>query len=95
MNRDGIIGMARNAGIEPQYTRPQNAILKKGYAVSDELKGYKASMENLKRFALLVAAAERKACAQIAQEWDEAHPDTNYGRCIAVLIRGREMLDLP
>ena len=41
--------------------------------------------------ALLEAAvqAEREACAKIAQEWDEAHPETNYGRCIAVLIRAR------
>ena len=47
--------------------------------------------------ALLEAAvkAEREACAKIAEEWDEAYPDTNYGGCIAVLIRGRKSQDLP
>ena len=33
--------------------------------------------------------AEREACAKIAQAWDTAHPDTNYGRCIANEIRSR------
>ena len=47
--------------------------------------------------ALLEAAvkAEREACAKIAEEWDEAYSDTNYGRCIAVLIRERKSQDLP
>lgn len=31
-------------------------------------------------------AAERRRCAQIARQWDETHPDTNYGGCIARLI---------
>ena len=30
--------------------------------------------------------AERQRCAQIARQWDKAHPDTNYGGCIARLI---------
>ena len=34
--------------------------------------------------------AEREACAKIAQAWDVAHPDTNYGRCIANEIRNRK-----
>jgi hypothetical protein len=31
---------------------------------------------------------ERQRCAQIARQWDKAHPDTNYGGCIARVIEG-------
>jgi hypothetical protein len=34
------------------------------------------------------AAAERQRCAQIAREWDIAHPITNFGGCIARFIEG-------
>jgi hypothetical protein len=43
----------------------------------------------LLRFADLVAAHEREKCAQIAAQWDIDHPNTNFGGCIANLIRGR------
>ena len=43
----------------------------------------------LLRFAALVAEHEREACAQIAKQWDADHPSTNYGGCIANLIRSR------
>jgi len=36
-----------------------------------------------------LVAAEREACAKIAQDWDSSHPDTNYGACIANSIRAR------
>jgi len=36
-----------------------------------------------------MAAAEREACAQIAQDWDASHLETNYGACIANVIRAR------
>jgi len=36
-----------------------------------------------------LVAAEREACAQIAQDWDASHPETNYGACIANVIRAR------
>jgi hypothetical protein len=32
------------------------------------------------------AAAERQRCAQIARQWDIAHPSTNFGGCIARFI---------
>ena len=41
------------------------------------------------RFAALVAAVEREACAQIAKDWDASHPHTNYGACISNAIRAR------
>jgi hypothetical protein len=37
-----------------------------------------------------IAAAERKACAAIARQWDVDHPASNYGGCIANLIEARE-----
>lgn len=61
MKREEIIRMARESGIEPLYTRPQDSIVRKGYAISGELKGYKGSMQDLERFAALVAVAERDA----------------------------------
>jgi len=43
----------------------------------------------LERFAVLVAAAEREACAAVARQWDADHPASNYGGCIANLIEAR------
>jgi hypothetical protein len=34
--------------------------------------------------------AEREACAKKAERWDAFHPDSNYGHCIAKLIRERD-----
>jgi len=34
------------------------------------------------------AIEERQRCARVARQWDETHPDTNYGGCIARLIEG-------
>jgi hypothetical protein len=45
--------------------------------------------QHLKRFAALVAAAEREACAAVARQWDADHPASNYGGCIANLIEAR------
>jgi len=43
----------------------------------------------VERFAALVAAAERNACAAIARKWDVDHPGSNYGGCIATLMEAR------
>ena len=48
---------------------------------------------HFQRFAALVAAAEREACAQIALQWDREHPSTNFGGCIARSIRARGQHD--
>jgi post-segregation antitoxin (ccd killing protein) len=45
--------------------------------------------ERLERFAALAVAAEREACAQVAEAWDADHPKTNYGLCIGNAIRAR------
>ena len=55
MNQDEIIEMAKQAGFEEQFTRPQDAIVRKGFALSGEFKGYKANNAALETFAKLVA----------------------------------------
>ena len=60
MNREDIIRMAREAG----FTNPEK------FTTTDEnLKGILSDFwENLERFAALVAAAEREACAGVVEE---------------------------
>ena len=43
---------------------------------------------HFRRFAYILLAAERQRCAQIARQWDVAHPSTNFGGCIARFIEG-------
>ena len=81
---DDIIRMAQEA--------QQERLSLDGRSVpSTALSGYWFSMEvaDLARFAALVRAAEREACAKVAKAWDESHPHTNYGGCIARTIRAR------
>lgn len=61
MNRDEIARMAREAASEDGTTRPDKNIVL--YAAKTN--------KFLERFAALVAAAEREACAQVCEE----HPD--------------------
>jgi hypothetical protein len=51
--------------------------------------GWHPTMQKAERFAALVAAAEREACAAIARQWDVDHPGSNYGGCIARLLEAR------
>lgn len=53
MNREDIIRMAREVGIDPE---------------SDTLCNYDGWVETLVDFAALVAAAEREACAKVCDE---------------------------
>ena len=55
LSRNEIIKMARQAGFEEQFTRPQDAIVRKGIALSGEFKGYKVNNAALEAFAKLVA----------------------------------------
>lgn len=50
----------------------------------DELEYFAALIESSARF------DEREECAKVAKQWDVDHPNTNYGGCIASLIRSRE-----
>jgi hypothetical protein len=80
MNRDDIIRMAREAGfsVGPSRDGP------------DDVWGVGA---NLTRFAALVAAAEREACAKVcdlvAREMDDTNGTTSY---VGKLIRARGQL---
>jgi hypothetical protein len=53
MNRDDIIRMAREAG----------------FAIQGDMYGEDNEISRIERFANLVAAAEREACADIAENW--------------------------
>ena len=58
MTRDDIIRMAREAGID---------------AESDTLCRYEGWVEPFTRFAALVTAAEREACAKVCEDIEEAY----------------------
>jgi len=90
MTREDIIRMAREAGFVPHYTRPKDAIVRNGYAISGELKGYKAGMLDIERFAALVAAHEREACAKVCDGWLHANGDD-----CAAAIRARGEQEQP
>ena len=91
MTRDDIIRMAREAGLVPHYTRPQDAIVRKGYALSGELKGYKAGMLDIERFFHAAYAAGAKAeqdrCCKIV--YGMAGSDNVAQRTVDA-IRGKE-----
>jgi len=57
--------------------------------------GFDGDNGSLRRFAALVAAAEREACAAIARQWDVSHATSNYGGCIANLIEARGQDPMP
>jgi hypothetical protein len=76
MNRDDIIRMAREVGLCDEEGRDSDSIVITGY---------------LERFAKLVAAAEREACAKVCDDLVLAHPgraDLTAQQC-AIAIRER------
>jgi hypothetical protein len=73
MTRDDIVRMAREARLA-EHTHPYQL--------------WSASDDGLERFAALVAAAEREACAKFAAEYMEKHEGAHFG--IADAIRARE-----
>jgi hypothetical protein len=56
MTRDDIIRLAREAGWKPLGENPKTE--------------FTFFLDNLKRFAALVSAAEREACAKIAESYE-------------------------
>ena len=77
-DRDDIIRMAREAGMPPVEITSDKPVL---YPVPDAIE----------RFAALVAAAEREACAKVCDELVLAHPgraDLTADQCTAA-IRAR------
>jgi len=63
MTRDDITRMAREALILPAQEKDDN-----GTGMWATFTVYKGSIEALEKFAALVAAAEREACAQVCDE---------------------------
>jgi len=81
MNRDDIIRMAREAGLTSASSKP--------WGEADVTRYFEAK-DALERFAALVAAAEREACAKVCDSidtyGDRAECWTEYA---AELIRAR------
>ena len=71
MTRDDIIHMAREAGFEELFEHSDDWV---------------CFTEEIERFAALVAAHEREACAKLA-EWEPCLTDTSHR--IAAAIRAR------
>jgi hypothetical protein len=79
VNREEIIRMAREAGMERCDCEP-NCHLHTG------------GMGSLTTFAALVAAAEREACAKVAENGLFLHddsPEARFGKACAAAIRAR------
>jgi hypothetical protein len=81
MTREDIIGMAREAGID---SMPADHNYRSSY--------YAGTSDEIERFAALVAAAEREACAKIAENGNFLHddsPEAKFGKACAAAIRAR------
>ena len=81
MTRDDIIRMAREAGIDIgiwEKLDDQDTCF--GYSID-------GIHENLERFADMIAAHEREACAKVADEW--VHAYEHPSKVIAETIRKR------
>ena len=83
MNRDKILELARTAGGYDGFTS----------APSDWDSGdFVISPEEIERFAALVAAAEREACAEVCETYtdnsDSDHESHGYGCAAAIRARG-------
>ena len=76
MDRDDIIKMAKEAGIE-FYPSPTNDVRF-------------CLFKNLERFAALVAAAERRACAKAVEDYCGAWDDKGYALAAAIRARGQQ-----
>ena len=79
MNRDDIIKMAREAGFEAAE-----------YGLNCTSGMYAYNMKIVERFAALVAAAEREACAKVCEQYDDdGGAGETWGPRFAEIIRAR------
>ena len=80
MTSEDIIRMAREAGLLVIGTADKgNAVYTWPYGITDELV----------RFAALVAAAEREACAKVVEDYCGAWDDEGYALAAAIRARGQ------
>ena len=80
MTRDDIIRMAREAGLWPTEERS------KEYGIPTPNEQW---LPELERFAALVAAHEREACAKVCDDWPNGRDDV-YSIGVAIRARGQE-----
>ena len=76
MDRDDIIKMAKEAGLYSGSPRSPST----GRMIE----------KRLKRFAELVAAAEREACAKVVDDYCGAWDDEGYALAAAIRARGQK-----
>ena len=76
MKREEIIRMAREAGAIPIHKRPKELAV--------------VGNENIERFAALVAAAEREACAKVCESM-EYEFKAGYECAAAIRERGEQV----
>ena len=80
MNRDDIIRMAKEAGWSRTGRNPETG------------PEFPVLIDRLERFAALVAAAEREACAKVCEDYTDRYAgceDEGHGYEIAAAIRAR------
>ncbi len=80
MNRDEIIRLAREAGL--QHEEAAEEFFSLHYTG--------IYLDDLERFVALVAAAEREACAKIVEQYCGAWDDAGYALSQAIRERGQE-----
>ncbi len=78
MNREEIIRMAREAVRLPEPQTPQEEAIELALAPIFE------------RFAALVAAAEREACAKVVEDYCGAWDDKGYALSSAIRARSKQ-----
>ena len=72
MTKEDIIRMAREAGFDP-------------HDMSDD---FTCNLEDIERFAALVAAAEREACAKVVEDYCGAWDDGGYALAATIRVMG-------
>ena len=97
MTRDDIIRLAREAGIHHAHDSEGHWDGLTDEEVVDRLPRFKRELEYadkrimqiLERFAALVTAAEREACAKVCDDWPNGRDDV-YSIGVAIRARGQE-----
>jgi len=82
MTRDDIIRMAQEAGFAVRKFGDKDQVM--------EGDNYHIQTDEIERFAALVAAAEREACAKLCEEYDDGRHANRADLCAdAIRARGQ------
>jgi len=87
MTREDITRMAREAGWSGIYTQWREPDGSPDWTPVRESLTVPVTMEQIERFAALVAAAEREACAKVCDDWPNGRDDV-YSIGVAIRARG-------